>query len=70
MIEPTKADIGRAVVYTGTRYEGGRLEDGILTSFNEHSVFVRYGSDWNSKATSRGDLEWTHTTAAQSQDKP
>jgi hypothetical protein len=26
MIEPTEHDIGRAVVYTGNRYPGGKLE--------------------------------------------
>ena len=59
MIEPTTSDIGRAVVYTGNRYPGGKLEQGVITSFNDHRVFVRYGADTHSKATSRADLEWT-----------
>jgi hypothetical protein len=29
MIEPTEDDIGRAVVYTGNRFPGGKLEEGI-----------------------------------------
>jgi hypothetical protein len=58
MIEPTKDDIGRAVVYTGNRYPGGKLEEGVITSFNDYRVFVRYGSDKGSKSTSREDLEW------------
>jgi hypothetical protein len=58
MIEPTKADIGRAVVYTGNRFPGGKLEEGAITSFGRHSVFVRYGADLHSKATSRPDLDW------------
>jgi hypothetical protein len=58
MIEPTKDDIGRAVVYTGNRYPGGKLEEGVITSFNDYRVFVRYGSDKASKSTSREDLEW------------
>jgi hypothetical protein len=58
MIEPTAADIGRAVVYTGNRYPGGKLEDGVITSFHPHAVFVRYGKDAHSKATARRDLEW------------
>jgi hypothetical protein len=58
MIEPTSADIGRAVVYTGNRYPGGKLEEGVITSFNDYRVFVRYGSDKNSKSTAREDLEW------------
>jgi len=59
MIEPTETDIGRAVVYTGNRYPGGKLEDGVITSFNSYAVFVRYRDSNTSKATSRADLEWT-----------
>jgi hypothetical protein len=58
MIEPGKEDIGRAVLYTGNRHPGGKPEDGIITSFNDHAVFVRYGADKHSKATNRQDLEW------------
>jgi hypothetical protein len=59
MIYPEEDDIGRAVVYTGNRYPGGKLEEGVITSFTDHSVFVRYGADKYSKGTSRADLEWT-----------
>jgi hypothetical protein len=58
MIEPTTNDIGRSVVYTGNRYPGGKLVEGVITSFNDYSVFVRYGAEKHSKATSRADLEW------------
>jgi hypothetical protein len=58
MIEPTAEDIGRMVVYTGNRYPSGKREDGVITSFNDHCVFVRYKGDHFSKATSRQDLEW------------
>lgn len=58
MIDPTDADVGRAVVYTGNRYPGGVPEEGVITSFNAHAVFVRYGSDKHSKGTNRADLEW------------
>jgi hypothetical protein len=58
MIVPTKDDIGRAVIYTGNRYPGGELEEGVITSFNDHTVFVRYGADKHSKGTLRTDLEW------------
>ena len=44
MIYPEEDDIGRAVV--GNR---GKLEEGVITSFNDHSVFVRYGADLHSK---------------------
>jgi hypothetical protein len=56
MIEPTEKDIGRAVLY-GPRH-GQPLEEGVITSFNNVYVFVRYGSDKHSKATLRGDLRW------------
>lgn len=59
MIEPTEADIGRKVIYTGNTYPGGKPEEGVITSFNLHSVFVRYGGDSGSKGTDRRDLEWT-----------
>ncbi|MDO8534108.1 MAG: hypothetical protein Q7S17_05125 [Xanthobacteraceae bacterium] len=58
MIDPTLADIGRLVVYTGNRYPGGKLEEGVITSFSDTSVFVRYGADVHSKGTDRRDLEW------------
>jgi hypothetical protein len=58
MIEPQISDIGRAVIYTGNRYPGGQPEVGIITSFNDYAVFVRYGDDKHSKGTSRQDLEW------------
>ena len=58
MINPSEADIGRAVVYTGNRYPGGKPEQGVITSFNDYAVFVRYGADKGSKGTSRADLEW------------
>ena len=56
MIEPAPDDIGRKVVYTGNH--NGPLEEGVITSFNSTAVFVRYGSDYGSTATSRQDLEW------------
>jgi hypothetical protein len=58
VIEPTEADIGRAVLYTGNRYVGGKTERGVITGFNHWTVFVRYGADAHAKATNREDLEW------------
>ena len=55
MINPTENDIGRKVIYCG--YAGER-EDGIVTSFNDAFVFVRYGSGTTSAATKREQLEW------------
>lgn len=60
MIEPTANDIGRMVIY---RDFGGRgkIEEGVITSFNDSYVFVRYGGNGTtSAATARGDLEWSH----------
>lgn len=53
MIEPTEKDIGRKVVYYGCK-----AEEGVITSFNDSYIFVRYGSDIHSKATNREDLEY------------
>jgi hypothetical protein len=58
MIEPTEADIGRSVLYTGNRFVGGKTERGVITGFNHWTVFVRYGSDAHAKATGRENLEW------------
>jgi hypothetical protein len=68
MIEPTLDDIGRRVVYIGAKYTGGRLDRGIITSFNEHLVFVRYGgkAGTTSAGTCRKDLEWADGTGNQS----
>ena len=60
MIDPTEQDIGRKVIYTGNY--GGPLEEGVITSFNECAVFVRYGANTTSKATNRTDLEWCVNT--------
>ena len=45
MIEPTEDDIGRAVVYTGNRYPGGALEEGVITSFMRRSANVNASLD-------------------------
>lgn len=64
MIEPNETDIGRTVVYTGNRYPGGKLEQGVITSFHTRAVFVRYGADVISKATSHADLEWVSAVSS------
>lgn len=56
MIEATKADVGRAVVYRP--YPGASPEQGIITSMNDTYVFVRYGLGAGSQATRPCDLEW------------
>jgi ribosomal protein L35AE/L33A len=58
MIEPTEADIGRRVIYTGNRHPGGKLEYGVITRIAHGFVFVRYGRELDAKGTYREDLEW------------
>ena len=60
MINPTDKDIGRGVVYQAS-YPDAPREDGVITSFNAHTVFVRYAKQHPSQpgqATSREDLSW------------
>ena len=69
MIEPKQSDVGRGVIYTGNF--GGPREDGVITSFNEKVVFVRYNTQHPSqpgKATSREDLEWLSASDPQSRE--
>lgn len=58
VITPTEDDIGRKVIYTGNRKWDGPDEEGVVTSFNDHSIFVRYGSKAHSEGTRREDLIW------------
>lgn len=59
MINPTKDDIGRSVVYNGNY---NRVKEyGVITSFNDKFVFVRYSTQHASQggiATLRKDLEY------------
>jgi len=61
VIQPTEADIGRLVYYTGNRYPGGEIEEGVITSFNESTIFVRYRGSIHAQGTSPEDLEWSHS---------
>jgi hypothetical protein len=63
MIEPKEQDIGRRVVYRHLDIHGKTIDSyvnevGVITSFNQHYVFVRYGSDQHSKATRKNHLTW------------
>ena len=58
MINPTEKDIGRQVIYQGGHPDD--REEGVITSFNDHSVFVRYGAKVQSQGTNRADLAWSH----------
>lgn len=53
-LEQAKANIGNRVTYTCAGSQD--KEYGVITSVNSKFVFVRYGSDINSKATSPEDL--------------
>jgi hypothetical protein len=59
-LEEAREGIGRKVIYEVTPWDGGypALDEGVITSVNDHYVFVRYGSDTHSKATYPGDLRW------------
>lgn len=60
MIEPTEADIGRAVVYRARK--DAAPEEGVIISFNPHFVFVRYSTgpcaSRTAAATPFHRLEW------------
>ena len=56
MISVSDKDIGRKVIYNSGH--DVKQEEGVITSFNRFYVFVRYGDETQSKATSREDLFW------------
>jgi hypothetical protein len=56
MITVTDRDVGRKVVYRDK--SGHVVEEGVITSYNDCVIFVRYGADAHSKGTRRADLEW------------
>lgn len=66
MIEPQEGDAGRSVIYTDPHKRVS--ERGIITSWNDTHIFVRYGYGSTSAATPRDRLEWEfpheRTTAA------
>lgn len=47
---------GRKVIYTDPHTK--KKETGVITSFNPHYVFVRYGNDVHAKATKREHLHY------------
>jgi hypothetical protein len=57
MINPTKDDIGRSVIYRRDSPRG-ETEEGVITSYNDFCVFVRYGANKHSQSTLREDLDW------------
>ena len=52
--------IGRYVTYTPfDDCDKSLIEQGVITSWNQRIIFVRYGNDTNSKATSPSDLNFS-----------
>jgi hypothetical protein len=68
MIEPTSQDIGRVVWYRDR--SGQKSERGVISSFNERFVFVRYTEGSTAAATDRLDLYWPHTDAQDAPKRP
>jgi hypothetical protein len=68
MIEPTSQDIGRVVWYRDR--SGQKSERGVISSFNERFVFVRYTEGSTAAATDRLDLYWPHTDAQDATKRP
>ena len=59
MIEPTQADIGRGVVYLDDHGQPATRQYGVISSFNDAFVFVRFGRHGTTaQACNRTDLEW------------
>ncbi len=58
MIEPVDKDIGREVVFIGTHWRESTARIGIITGFDLHCVYVRYGRHTTSEGNRRQDLEW------------
>lgn len=55
----TEQDVGRKVVYVPFKdCDFDLYEEGVITSWNDVNVFVRYGSDCHSKATSPCDINF------------
>ena len=58
--ELKKSDVGRKVVYTPfVDCDPSLKEEGVITSWNDTFIFVRYGDEVHSKATTPSDIEFT-----------
>lgn len=62
MIEPTKADIGRSVLYRPRH--PAPPEPGTLVSFNSLFAFVRFGAGTTPQGCRFADLEWEFPAGA------
>jgi hypothetical protein len=55
----SEVEVGRKVIYTPRgNYSPKKLEEGVITSYNDVNVFVRYGDECQSKATDPDDLQY------------
>lgn len=61
-LDEARAHIGNKVVYR----HAGVPEEGVVTSVNDHYVFVRYGGNVGSQATRADDLEPIASSAPRS----
>ena len=59
-LDEARAHIGDGVVYLPC---GGPVEEGVITSVNDHYVFAVYGADKTPKATRAADLILMATAA-------
>ena len=67
MINPIGHDIGRAVIYTGSHLKG--VERGVITSFTDYFVFVRFGTQTTSQGCRRENLKWDYNPKEDTHDK-
>ena len=60
MIDPTERGVGRGVIYRVRNRNGDIIDEerGVISSFSDHYVFVRYGTSSTAQATDRNDLFW------------
>lgn len=56
MIHPEEKDIGRRVSYKS--YRDAEYEHGVIVSFTEHSVMVKYDGMQQPMAAPKNKLEW------------
>lgn len=57
MIEPKSGDEGRGVIYARLNPHR-KTERGVISSWNDKYVFVRYTAGSTAAATDPADLEW------------
>jgi hypothetical protein len=60
MIDPQPGDEGRAVLYWRPGMKQYERERGVISSWNDDYVFVRYTMGITAAATRRADLTWEH----------